>query len=140
MKGEVSGKCRISLKGVLFIIVFFPWRYNPNLGLSLSPWNFPFHFSFLDLRQLVELIGRVISSLQCLYLCTNTEKRTRSWLPSERRQCMPQTARVPWPAFIIVRVGKFKRLVRACTVQYSAVQPKHGVFAVRDHCIICRLR
>jgi hypothetical protein len=80
----------------------FSWRYIPNWGLGLPPWNSPFHFGFLDLRQSVGLLGRVISSSQGLYLYTNIEKRThthtkhpcsecdsnpRSRLPSERRQC-----------------------------------------------------
>jgi hypothetical protein len=94
-------------------IFFFLWRYSPQWGLGLPPWNSPFHLGFLNLRQTVGLLGRVISSSQGLYLYTNTEKRThtqilnthalsgirtRSRLPSERRQCMPQTARLPWPA------------------------------------------
>jgi hypothetical protein len=28
----------------------FLWRYSPNLGLGLSPWNSPFNFSFLELK------------------------------------------------------------------------------------------
>jgi hypothetical protein len=87
-------------------IFFFLWRYSPNLGLGLAPWNSPFHFGFLDLRHSVGLLGRVISSSQGLYLYINTEKRThtntkhpcpgwdsnrRSRLPRERRQCMPYT-------------------------------------------------
>jgi hypothetical protein len=51
---------------------------RPNLGLGLPPWNSPFHFGFLDLRQLVGLLVRVISSSQGLYLYTNTEKRTHT--------------------------------------------------------------
>jgi hypothetical protein len=83
----------------------FLWHYSPNLGLGLPPWNSPFHFGFLDLRQSVGLIGRVISSSQSLYLYTNTEKHTHThthtkhpcheWYsnprfqcPSERKQCM----------------------------------------------------
>jgi hypothetical protein len=46
------------------------------LSLGLPPWNSPFHFGFLDLRQSVGLLGRVISSSQGLYLYTNTEKST----------------------------------------------------------------
>jgi hypothetical protein len=82
----------------------FHWRYSPHLGLGLPPWNSLFHFGFIDLRQSVGLIWRVISSSQGLYLYTNTEKRThtntnhpcpewdsnqRSRLQSERRKCMP---------------------------------------------------
>jgi hypothetical protein len=54
------------------------WRYSPNSGLGLPPWNFPFHFSLLhvNLRQSVGLLGWVISSSQGLYLYTDTEKRT----------------------------------------------------------------
>jgi hypothetical protein len=45
------------------------------VGLGLPPWNSPFHFrfSFLNHRQSVGLLGRVISSSQGLYLYTNTE-------------------------------------------------------------------
>jgi hypothetical protein len=60
------------------LIFFFLWRYSPNLGLGLPPWNSPFHFGLLDLRYSVELLGRVISSSQGLYLYTNTEKRTHT--------------------------------------------------------------
>jgi hypothetical protein len=45
---------RVSLAGrFVFITVefFFLWRYSPNLGLGLPPWNSLFHFGFLDLRQ-----------------------------------------------------------------------------------------
>jgi hypothetical protein len=56
--------------------IFFLWCYSPNLCLSLPPLNSPFHFGFLDFGQSVGLPGRVISSLQDLYLYTNTEKRT----------------------------------------------------------------
>jgi hypothetical protein len=59
----------------LIKLFFLLWRYSPNLGLGLPPWNSPFHFGFLDLRQAVGLFGRVISSSQGLYLYTNTEKR-----------------------------------------------------------------
>jgi hypothetical protein len=38
-------------------IFFFLWRYSPNLGLRLPPWNSTFHFGFLDLRQSVGLLG-----------------------------------------------------------------------------------
>jgi hypothetical protein len=48
--------------------------YSPNLGHGLPPWNSPFHFSFLDLRQSVGLLGRVISSSQGLCLYRNTKK------------------------------------------------------------------
>jgi hypothetical protein len=45
---------------------FFFWRYSPNLGLGLPPWNFPFHFGLLDLRYSVGLLGPVMSSSQGL--------------------------------------------------------------------------
>jgi hypothetical protein len=60
-----------------FESIFFLWRYSPNLGLVLPPWNSPFHFRLLDLRHSVGLLGWVISSSQGLYLYTNTEKRAR---------------------------------------------------------------
>jgi hypothetical protein len=69
-----------------------------------------FSLQLLDLGQSVGLLGRVISSSQDLYVYTNTEKRThntntkhpcpewdsnpRSRRPRERRQFMPQTARL----------------------------------------------
>jgi hypothetical protein len=94
------------------IYLFFLWRYSPNFGLGLPPWNSPFHFGLLDLRQSVGLFTRAISSLQDLYLYTNTEKCTntkhpchewvsnpRSRLPSERIQ---RIVRVPWPAQYII--------------------------------------
>jgi hypothetical protein len=61
---------------------FSPLALEPNLGLGLPPWNSPFHFGLLDLRQSVGLLGRVISSSQCLYLYTNTEKRTCTQTPN----------------------------------------------------------
>jgi hypothetical protein len=78
---------------------------------------------FYILRQLVGLLGRVISSSQGSYLYTNTEKHTHihtntkhlcpEWdsnprfrLPSERKQCMPHTARLPLPAK--TRISKLK--------------------------------
>jgi hypothetical protein len=98
--------------------IFFPWRYSPNLGLGLPPWNSPFNFGFLDLRHSVGLLGRAINSSQGLSTFTQTQKnvhtytntlhpcpewgsKPRSRLPSERRQCMPHTARLPWPAQIL---------------------------------------
>jgi hypothetical protein len=63
---------------ILYFHIVFLWRYSPNLGLGLPPWNSTFHFGFLDLRQSVGLLGRVISSSQGLYLYTNTEKHTHT--------------------------------------------------------------
>jgi hypothetical protein len=61
---------------------FSLWRYSPNLGLGLPPWNYPFHFGLLDLRHSVGLLGAMISSSQGLYLYTNTEKRTYTQTPN----------------------------------------------------------
>jgi hypothetical protein len=64
---------------LFFILLFFPlWRYSPNLGLGLPPWNSQFYFGLLDLRHSVGLLGRMISSSQGLYLYINTEKRARA--------------------------------------------------------------
>jgi hypothetical protein len=86
-------------------VFFFHWHYSPSgprptsMQLSVS-----LRFFFLNHRQSVGLLGRVISSSQGLYLYTNTEKpiytntkhpcpeldsNPRSRLPSERRQYMP---------------------------------------------------
>jgi hypothetical protein len=55
--------------------IFFPWRYGPNLDLGLPPWNYLFHFGFLDFRQSV---GQVISSSQGLSTCTQTQKNAHT--------------------------------------------------------------
>jgi hypothetical protein len=55
---------------------FFPWHCSPNLGLGLPPWNSLFHFSFLDLRQLLGLLGLVISSSQGLSTQKNAHTET----------------------------------------------------------------
>jgi hypothetical protein len=59
-------------------IVFFLWRYSPNLGLGLPPWSSPFHFGFLDLRQSVGLLGRVISSSQLVHKHRKTHTYTQT--------------------------------------------------------------
>jgi hypothetical protein len=72
-------RCQSQLFTIMFFLIFFfLWRYSPNLGLGLSPWNSPFHFGLLDLRHSVGLLGRVTSSSQGLYLYKNTEKRTHA--------------------------------------------------------------
>jgi hypothetical protein len=68
----------------------FLWRYSPNFGLGLPPWNSSFHFGFLDLRQSVALLGRVISSSQGLYLYTNTEKRTHTHTHTNTKHPCPK--------------------------------------------------
>jgi hypothetical protein len=65
------GERRVLYLGYFFIL----WSYIPNLGLRLSPWNSPFHFDFLDLRQSIGLLGWVTSSSQGLCLYTNTESQ-----------------------------------------------------------------
>jgi hypothetical protein len=62
----------LELEGSFFSL----WRYSTSLGLGLPPWNSLFHFGLLNLRHLVGLLGRVISSSQGLCLYTNTEKCT----------------------------------------------------------------
>jgi hypothetical protein len=58
-------------------ISFFLWRYSPNLGLSVPPWNSPFHFGFLDLKTVSRTpwVGDQLVA-KPLHLYTNTEKRT----------------------------------------------------------------
>jgi hypothetical protein len=56
-----------------FAKIFFLRRCSPNFGFGLPPWNSPFHFGFIDLRQSVGHLGRMISSSQGLYLYINTE-------------------------------------------------------------------
>jgi hypothetical protein len=59
-------------------VYFFPlWRYSPILGLGLPPWNFPFHFDLLDLRQSVGLLWAG-DQLLARPLYTNTEKNTHT--------------------------------------------------------------
>jgi hypothetical protein len=72
--------------GLLQLICFFPlWHYSPNLDLGLPPWNSLFHFSLLDFRHLVELLGWVISSLQGPRLYTNIEKHTHTYTRTRAR-------------------------------------------------------
>jgi hypothetical protein len=77
-------KPRVPLETEPFNTTFFflfLWRYSPNLGLGLPPWNSPFHFSLLDLRQTVGLLGRVISSSQGLSTVTVTLNATFVTVP-----------------------------------------------------------
>jgi hypothetical protein len=48
----------------IMLYFFFLLALKSQFGLRLPPWNSPFHFSFLDLRHSVELLGRMISSSQ----------------------------------------------------------------------------
>jgi hypothetical protein len=91
---------------VLYLIAptFFLWLYSPIQALAVS-MKLSVSLQLLDLGQPVGILGRVISSLQGLYLYTNTEKRThntntkhpcpewdsnpRSRRQLERRQFMP---------------------------------------------------
>jgi hypothetical protein len=98
----------------LFCFLFL-WLYSPIQALAAS-MKLSISLLVLDLGQSVGLLGRVISSSQGLYLDTNTEKRThntntkhpcqkgdsnlRSRRPRNRRQLMPSTARLPWPALL----------------------------------------
>jgi hypothetical protein len=82
-----------------------------NIGASVKHL---FHFSLLIFRQSVGLLGRGINPSQGRYLHTGQYKQrinihnkhpcprrdSNSWSqrPSERRQFMPQTARLPWQA------------------------------------------
>jgi hypothetical protein len=84
-------------------LLSFLWLYSPIQTLATS-MKLSVSLQLLDLGQLVGLLGRVISSSQCLYLYTNTEKRThntntkhqfrewdsstRFWRPHEQRQFM----------------------------------------------------
>jgi hypothetical protein len=99
--------------GIFLLFLSPPLALQPNSDLSRLHET-SVSLQLLDLGQSVGLIGRMISSSQGLYLYTNTDKRThnintkyscpewnsnpRSRSPSERRQFMPQTAELPWPA------------------------------------------
>jgi hypothetical protein len=73
-------------------VCFSPLALQPQLGLGLPPWNSPFHFGILDFRHSVGLLGRVISTLQDLYMYTNTEKRART-------QAHKHQTFMPWVGF-----------------------------------------
>jgi hypothetical protein len=105
LSGNLNGRDRFEDLGIDSGVIFFSWRYGPTLGLGLPPRNSLFHFGFLDLRQSVGFLRRVISSSQGLSPCTknararrhtNTKHPCPEWdsnplsrLPSVRRQCMP---------------------------------------------------
>jgi hypothetical protein len=57
---------------------FFFGTTAPILGLGLPPWSSPFHFGFLDHRQSVGLLGRVISSSHGLYLYTGQHNHRKT--------------------------------------------------------------
>jgi hypothetical protein len=93
--------------------IFSLWLYSPIQALAPS-MKLSISLQLLDLGKSIGLFGRVVSLSQGLYLYTNTGKRAhntntkhpcaewdsnpRSRRPRERRQFMPQTARLPWPA------------------------------------------
>jgi hypothetical protein len=92
-----------------FQLLLLPLEHTANVKCSVS-------LQSLDLfRQSVGLLGWVISPSQGLYLhigqqrkthththtkhpCTKWDSNTGSQRPSERRQFMPQTTRLLWPA------------------------------------------
>jgi hypothetical protein len=101
--------------------IFFPlWVYRPTQALATSK-KLSVSFQLLDLGQPAGLLGQVISSLQGLYMYTNTEECTQNentkqpcpeWdsiprlqHPRERRQFMPYTAGLPWPAQLTLPHG-----------------------------------
>jgi hypothetical protein len=105
----------VSMAGTTKLLFFFLWFYSPIQALAAS-MKLSVSLQLLDLGQSVGLLGRVISSSQGLYLYTITKKRThntntkhpcperdskpRSRRPRERRQFIPETARLPWPASV----------------------------------------
>jgi hypothetical protein len=62
---------------------FSLWRYSPNLGHGLPPWNSLFHFGLLDFRHSVRLLGRVNISSQGLYLYTHKYRTSMPWVGFE---------------------------------------------------------
>jgi hypothetical protein len=67
---------------------FPPLALQPKFWPWPTPWNFPFHFSLLDLRQSVGHLGRVISSSQGLSSCTQTQKNAHTYtntIPASKR-------------------------------------------------------
>jgi hypothetical protein len=62
---------------IFFFSFPFLRLYSPIRALAAF-MKFPVSLQLLDLGQLLELLGRVISSSQGLYLYTNTEKRTHN--------------------------------------------------------------
>jgi hypothetical protein len=92
-----------------------PQCFTLFLSLALTFWSIELISQFLDYLETVELLGRVISSSQGLYLntgqhkhrkththikhpCPEWDSNPRSQLSSEQRQYMSQTARLQWSA------------------------------------------
>jgi hypothetical protein len=64
-----------------FYVFFFHWLYNP-----FGPW--PLIFRFMIILQTVGLLGRMISSSQCLYLNTGQHKcRINAHTPNIHALC-----------------------------------------------------
>jgi hypothetical protein len=59
-------------------LLFFSLALQPKFGPWPTSMKLSVSFRFLDLRQSVGLLRRVISSSQVLYLYTNTEKLTHT--------------------------------------------------------------
>jgi hypothetical protein len=96
-----ANRCTVFMSVNLTAIPLIPYSYGVEVFIFL--WIY---------TQSVGLFGRVISLSQGLYLYTNTEKHThtltkhpyptwvsnpRSQRQSDRRDFMPETARLPWP-------------------------------------------
>jgi hypothetical protein len=105
--------------------IYYSFSSCPLLGSSLPYWSTGLITQFLDLSQAAVLLGRVISSSQCLYLNTREDKHRKkrthikhpyprrnsnpqSRPPSDRRLFMPQIARLPRPANLLLTGEKSK--------------------------------
>jgi hypothetical protein len=90
---------------------FFYWFYS---SLWVLASYFQFHYHFTDGRtpwmwdQLVArpLLKHKTTHTNTKYPCLMWDPNPRSRLPSERRQYMPQTARLPWPAIKMYLVSE----------------------------------
>jgi hypothetical protein len=102
-------------------LFFFSFGSTAPIQALAASMKLSVSLQLLDLGESVELLGRVISSSQGLYLYTNTEKPTyntqhpcpqwnlnpRSRCSGERRQFMSVTARLPLLALVRLRGMNF---------------------------------
>jgi hypothetical protein len=100
-------------------------RNNSINGSTALCWALAAFLVFLSYTQSVGILWRGIRPSQGLYLYTEQHKQNkrthrhpclewdsdpRFWVPSERRQYMPQTTRLPWPAIGNFTFSQIERL------------------------------
>jgi hypothetical protein len=75
------------------VIFFFLWRYSPNSGVGLPPWNSPFHFSLLHLGQAIVVRPLPVHKHRKTHARTHTNKHQTSMPWVGREPMIPASER-----------------------------------------------